>query len=55
MVLEFHQNIFGKFEGYFFKELEFLELKLHGKLEFYNIEFQKGNKLLNISQIVVYC
>ena len=54
MVLEFHQNIFGKFEGYFFKELEFIELGLHGKLKFHKLEFQKSGKLLNISQTVVY-
>ena len=33
----------------FFKELEFLELELHGKLK-----FQKDGKLLNISQTVVF-
>ena len=37
--LEFYQNFFGKFESYFFKELEFLELELQGKLEFYKLKF----------------
>ena len=39
----------------FFKELNFMELELHGKLKFHKFEFQKGGRLLNISQIVVYC
>ena len=38
----------GKFEGYFFKELKFLKLELHSKLE-----FQKGGRLLNILQTIV--
>ena len=37
--LEFYQKIFDKFESYFFKELEFLELKLQGKFEFYKFDF----------------
>ena len=41
--LEFHKKWYNKFEGYFFKELEFLELKLYGKLE-----FKKNGRLLNI-------
>jgi len=45
MELEFHKKWYGKFEDYFFKKLE-----LHGKLE-----FQKDGRLLNISQIMVYC
>ena len=40
--LEFHKKLHSKFEGYFFKELAFLVLKLHGKLE-----SQKCGKLLN--------
>ena len=46
--LEFHKKYHGKFEGYFFKELKFLELELHSKLE-----FQKGDRLLNILQTIV--
>ena len=30
----FYQKFFGKFERYFFKKLEFMELELYGKLEF---------------------
>ena len=33
----------------------FMELKCHEKLNFLEIEFQKSNKLLNISQIVTDC
>ena len=55
MVLEFHQKFSGKFESYFFKELEFMELKLHGKVKFHKLEFQKRGRLLNISQTMVYC
>ena len=36
---EFHQKFSSKFEGYFFKELEFLELELQGKLEFHKLKF----------------
>ena len=43
MVLEFHKKFSGKFENYFFKELD-----LHGKLE-----FQKGDKSLHISKTIV--
>ena len=42
MVLEFHQKIFDKFEGYFFKELKFMEL-----------EYSKNGKSLHISEMVV--
>ena len=48
MVLEFHKKFSGKFEGYFFKELE-----LHGKLEFHKLEFQKGGRSLHISKTMV--
>ena len=48
--LEFHQKKFGNFKGNFFKELEFMELKLHSKLE-----FQKGGRSLHISKTVVDC
>jgi len=34
MVLEFHQKIFSNFVGYFFEEIEFMELELYRKLEF---------------------
>ena len=53
--LKFHKKNFGKFEGYFFKKLEFMELELHSKLGFHKLEFQKDGKLLNILHIVVYC
>jgi len=36
---EFYQKIFNKFESYFFKKLEFLELKLQGIFKFYKFEF----------------
>ena len=55
MVLEFYQKFSGKFESYFFKELKFIELKLHGKVKFHKLEFQKRGRLLNISQTVIYC
>ena len=45
MKLEFHKKQYYKFEGYFLKKLEYLELEFHGKLE-----FQKDGKLLNILQ-----
>ena len=32
---KFYKKISGKFEGYFFKELQFLEFELQGKLEFH--------------------
>ena len=35
---KFHQKFSSKFEGYFFKELEFLELELQGKLEFHKLK-----------------
>ena len=53
MELEFHKKQHGKFEGYFFKKLKFLYLELHGRFEFHKLEFQKGGRLLNISQTVV--
>ena len=53
MVLENHTKFSGKFEVYFFIELEFLELEFHGKLEFHILEFQKGSKSLHIFKIVV--
>ena len=43
--LEFHKKWHDNFEGYFFKELKFLELKLHGKLKFHKFEFQKNSRL----------
>jgi len=46
--LEFYQKFSSKFEGYFFKEFEFTELELHGKLE-----FQKCGISLHISIAVV--
>ena len=36
----------NKFEGCFFKELEFLKLELHNKLKFYKLKFQKSDRLL---------
>ena len=52
--LEFHQKNFGNFEGNFFKEIKFVKLEFNDKFEFHKLEFQKDNRLLNISQIVVY-
>ena len=43
-----HQNIFGKFEDYFFKEPEFMELEYHGKLK-----YPKSGRFLHISRTVV--
>ena len=53
MVLEFHEleyykKIFEKFEVYFFKELWFLELEFHDKLEFHKLKFQKDGRSLHI-------
>ena len=42
MVLQFHKKISDKFEGYFFKELEFMEL-----------EYPKSGRFLHISKTVV--
>ena len=53
MVLKFHKKIFGKFEGYFFNELELMELEYHGKLEFMELEYPKRGRLLHIFEIVV--
>ena len=70
MELEYHGKNFenflwysssSKFEVYFFKEFEFLELEFHGKLEFLELEFygklkfQKGDRSLYISKTVVNC
>ena len=38
----------GNFVGNFFKNLEFMELKLHGKLEFHKHEFQNSDRLIYI-------
>jgi len=46
-VLKFHKIFFGKFEGYFFKDLEFMEL------EFHELEYPKRGRLLHIFEIVV--
>ena len=53
MELKFHKKQHYKFEGYFLKKLEYLELEFHGKLEFYKLEFQKDGKLLNILQTMI--
>ena len=45
MELEFHKKQHYKFEGYFLKILEYLELEFHSKLEFHKLEFQKNDKL----------
>ena len=50
MELEFHKKQHYKFEGYFLKKLEYLELEFHDKLKFHKLEFQKDGKLLNILQ-----
>ena len=54
MVLEFHQSFLGYFEGYFFKEFEFMELEYHLELDFFKFEYQKSGRFLYISEIVVY-
>ena len=36
-----------------FKEIDFHKLEFHVKFEFRKLKFQKGGKLLNISQIVI--
>ena len=41
MELEFHKKIFSYFEGYFFKELKFMELEYHLELNFPKLEYQK--------------
>ena len=48
--LEYHKKFSGKFEVYFFKELKFLKLDFHGKLE-----FQKGDRFLHIFKIMIDC
>ena len=53
MVLKFYQKNFGKFEGYFFNEPEFMELEYHGKLEFPKFKYPKSGKSLHISKTVV--
>ena len=37
------------------RQLEFLKLEFHIKLEFHKLAFQKSDKLLNILKIVVDC
>ena len=54
MELEFHQKNFGYFEGYFFKELKLMELEYHLELNFPKLEYQKSDRFLYISEIVVY-
>ena len=51
--LEFYKNISNKFEGYFFKVLEFIELEYHGKLEFPKLKYPKSGRSLHISETVV--
>ena len=51
--LEFHQKIFDNFEGYFFKELKFKQLKNPGKLDFSELKYLKNNRSLHIFEIVV--
>ena len=53
MELEFHRKQHCKFEGYFLKKLEYLELEFHSKLKFHKLEFQKSGKLLNILQTMI--
>ena len=50
---EFHQKIFGKFEGYFFKKLKFMELKYHWKLDFSKLEYPKSSRSLHILETVL--
>ena len=47
------ERFYGKFEGYFFKELEFMKLEYHGKLEFPKLKYSKSGRFLHISEIVV--
>ena len=54
MELEFHKKIFSYFEGYFFKELKFIELEYHLELNFPKLEYQKNGRSLYISETVVY-
>ena len=44
------EKISKNFEVYLFKELEFLGLEFHNKLE-----FQKGYRYLHISKIAIDC
>ena len=61
--LEYHKNFSRKFEVYFFKELEFLELEFQKggrslhifKIVVDYLEFQKGGRSLHISKTVVDC
>ena len=53
--LEYHQKIFSKFEDYFLKKLEFLELEFYGKLNFYKLKFQRSDSSLHISKTMVHC
>ena len=53
MVLEFHEKIFDNFEGYFFKELKFKQLKYPEKLNFSELKYSKSNRSLHIFEIVV--
>ena len=39
MKLKYHKKFSRKFEVHFFKDLKFLELEFHGKLEFHILEF----------------
>ena len=55
MVLEYHKKFLKLFRVYFFKELEFSELKFHGKLEFYKLEFKKSDRSIHIFKTVVNC
>ena len=48
IILKFHKV-------YFFKELEFLGLNFHDKLNFHKLEFQKVGRSLYISKLVVDC
>ena len=54
MKLEYHRKISKIFRVYFFKELEFLELKFHSKLEFHKLEFQKSDRTLYISNLLIF-
>ena len=53
MVLKFHQKFSSKYKDYFFKELEFMELKHHEKLKFPKFEYSKSYRSLHISEIVI--
>ena len=51
--LEFHKKFSGKFDNYFFKEFEFMELEYYGKFEFLKLKYPKSGRFLHIFKTVV--